>query len=364
MGRRAMERDRSLGEASKVASRKDEHLEFFRSPRAPSSSAWFEHVHLIHQALPEVAASEVDLEVEFLGRRFRAPFMITATTGGTEKGLEVLRCLASCASRLGIGLGLGSLRPALEDEEAVNRFWVRDLAKDIFLAGNIGGVQLVRTDFGRLLDVLKRLGVDALCVHLNPTQEMMQKEGDRDFRGVTEAIARAVEELGLPVIVKEVGCGLSREVGLKLRGIGVQYVDVAGSGGTSFVEVEMVRAGLEGSFDFEDMARWGIPTAASLCEVADLGFRVIASGGIRSGLDAAKAFALGATLVGIAGPAVQAFFEGGEARVEEMLSRMIHTLKTVMVSTSAKRVEDLQKLPRVLLGPLAEWVSARGLCLK
>lgn len=341
--------------------RKREHLDLFRGERGATTagSPWFECVHLVHQALPEMAAGEVVVSTTFAGRVFEAPLFITGMTGGTEEARDINRGLARVASRLGIAFGVGSQRAMIENTALVETYRVRAAAPDVFLAGNIGATQLARLPLPRIREALDLIEADALCVHLNPAQEMAQPEGDRDFRGVVGAIAEAVAGLGRPVIVKEVGCGLSREAGRTLRAAGVRWVDVAGTGGTSFVRVETERGGVMGDPEWAALDAWGIPTAAALTEVAGLGFEVIASGGVRTGIHAAKAVALGARMVGVAAPVIQAWFRAGEEEVERWLRRLIEGLRTAMVLTGCRTLDDLARAPRVLTGPIAEWVRAR-----
>ncbi len=350
-----------MDEHSPTERRKRQHLDPFRGGARATSvgSPWFDQVLLVHQALPEMAADEVVLSTTFAGRLFQAPLFITGMTGGTEEARDINRGLARVASRLGIAFGVGSQRAMIENPALTETYRVRAAAPDVFLAGNVGAAQLARLPLARIREALDLIEADALCVHLNPAHEMAQPEGDRDFRGVVGAIAEAVAGLGRPVIVKEVGCGLSREVARTLCAAGVRYVDVAGMGGTSFVRVEVERGGMTADPEWAALDTWGIPTAAALTEVAGLGLEVIASGGVRSGLDAARAVALGARMVGVAAPVIQAWFRGGEEEVERWLRRLLRGLRTAMVLTGSRTLDDLARAPRVLTGPLAEWVRAR-----
>ncbi len=348
-------------EATKVESRKQEHLAPFRGDGVPSRGAttWLECVHLVHRALPEQHADEVDVSTIFAGRPFSAPLFVTGMTGGTAEAAAINRGIARVAGRLGIGFGLGSQRAMLADPRLASTYQVRDAAPDVFLAGNIGGTQLASTPLDQVREMLDRVGADALCVHLNPAQEMVQPEGDRDFRGVSEAIEDAVRGLGKPVIVKEVGAGISREVAERLRDLGVRHLDVAGVGGTSWVGAELVRRGGDPDPEAAAYWDWGIPTAAALAEVADLGFETIASGGIRNGLDVARSIALGATLAGTASPVIQAWFRGGEQAVADCLTGMIDGLKMAMVLPGSRNLADLRAAPRVITGGLLEWMRQR-----
>ena len=342
--------------------RKREHLAPFKDTGVPARKAttWLECVHLVHQPLPELALDEVDISVTFAGHPFRAPLFITGMTGGTEEARAVNRTLARVAERMGIGFGLGSQRAMVEDPTLAETYAVRDCAPNVFLAGNIGGVQLARLPLATVQDMVSRVQADALCVHLNPAQELVQAGGDRDFRGVASAIKEAVAHLTVPIIVKEVGCGVSREAARRLIDLGVRHLDTAGLGGTSWVGVELLRGGRDSDPDLAAFWDWGIPTAASVLEVAGLGLEVIASGGIRTGLDAARAIALGATLVGVAAPVLQAYFLGGEALVQARLEAIVMGIKQAMLLTGSRDIWAFQKAPKVLLTPLLEWVRQRG----
>ena len=215
------------GLAETIEQRKRDHLAPFRhgGVEARRTTAWFEHVQLIHSALPELSMDQIDLSARFCGRRFLAPLFITGMTGGTQEAGRINRELAAVAQKLGIGFGLGSGRAMLVDQGLIPTYQVRDAAPEVFLAWNLGGVQLPHTPVDRIRRALDVLDADAICVHLNPAQELMQPEGDRDFTGVLDAIGRLVAALDRPVIVKETGAGISRAVGLALHRVGVRHVD-------------------------------------------------------------------------------------------------------------------------------------------
>lgn len=345
--------------------RKRDHLGLFRRRGLPETgtTTWLEHVLLVHQALPELGIDDLDVSASFCGRKFHAPFFITGMTGGTGQARKLNRVLACAAEERGVGFGLGSQRAMLERPRLAPTYEVRSVAPDVFLAGNIGGVQAGTTPPERLRAMLRQVGADALCVHLNPAQEMVQPEGDRAFSGVTAAIAKLVREARVPVIVKETGAGLSRETAGKLRAAGVRHLDVAGAGGTSFAAVEVERRRRAGCSDMSEFRDWGIPTAAALLEVAGLGFEVMASGGIRSGLDAARAIALGADICGVAAPIVRAYFAGGLRSVRAVLDSLEAGLKTAMVLTGSRTLADLRSAPRVIAGDLLDWQRQRGVQL-
>lgn len=247
----------------------------------------------------------------------------------------------------------------MEDSGTAGSYRVRSVAPRVFLAGNLGSVQAAATPVRKVRELLRDVGADALCVHLNPAQEMLQPEGDRGFTGVLRAIGALAHELKVPVIVKETGAGLSRQVALRLRGVGVRHLDVAGTGGTSWVGAEIRRRNGEADPHLSSFWDWGIPTAAALSEVHGLGMEVIGSGGIRTGLDAARAIRLGAQVIGIAAPLLAAYFKDGERGVRREIDALLHGLRTAMVLTGSHTLADLSMAPVVILGDLLEWRRQR-----
>src|SRR5690242_7957559 len=228
-----------------IAKRKADHLEVAASGRADfARSTMLEHVHLAHQALPELAFDDIDLTTELCGKQLRVPLVITGMTGGTAEAAAVNRDLAKAAQAAGVALGLGSQRAMAEHPELTASYQVRDVAPDVVLFGNVGAVQAKAMGAQVVVELAKRIGADAIAVHLNVGQELIQDHGDRDFRGLVDSIARLVDTAGranMPVIVKETGCGMSPQTARALVGAGVHTVDVSGAGGTSWVAVEAVR---------------------------------------------------------------------------------------------------------------------------
>lgn len=342
--------------------RKRDHLAPFRTGGVPAreQTTWLECVRLVHRSLPELAFDELDTSVTFLGRRFALPLFITGMTGGTAEAAAINRDLAAVAERAGIGFGLGSQRAMLVRPESAYTFEVREAAPHVFLAANIGGVQAAKSDTATIRGLVERVGADALCVHLNPAQEMVQPEGDRDFHGVLAAIARLAREVGVPVIAKETGAGVARETAAALADAGVAAIDVSGVGGTTWVGVELRRTGAEHDAHLAGFWDWGVPTAAAVVESRATGLPLIASGGIRTGLDAARALALGATLAGCAAPVIGAYYRGGGAEAAAEIERIARGLRIAMTLTGAPSVAALQRAPRVVTGELAEWCRTRG----
>ena len=319
-------------------------------------------VRLVHDALPDLDADALDLSVSLLGKKLRAPILIAAMTGGTDEAGAINKKLAEIAEERGYGFGLGSQRAMHKRASTAGTYRVRDVAPTALLLGNVGVVQARAMSTDEVRQLVGDVDADALCVHLNPAMELVQPGGDRDFRGGLETIQRLVEELGVPVVVKETGCGLSPAVGMRLRKAGVTRVDVSGAGGTSWVGVETKRAAAAG----DDRARslgeafwdWGIPTAASVALLAPLGFEaIIATGGIATGLDVARAVALGATAAGMARPVLRALHAGGHAEARALLDGVEAELRAAMLLTGCANVSALRTAPRVLGGTLAAWVS-------
>src|SRR5262245_40957600 len=347
-----------------IAKRKADHLEVAASGRAEfAKSTLLEHVHLIHQALPELALDEIDLSTVLAGKRIAAPLVITGMTGGTAEAAAVNRDLARAAQAAGIALGLGSQRAMAEHPELARTYQIRDVAPDVVLFGNIGGVQAIAMGPARVVALASEIGADAICVHLNPGQELIQDRGDRDFRGVRDAIARLVEASPVPVIVKETGCGLSVEAGRALLAVGVHTVDASGAGGTSWVAVEAVRAA-EGSASAAlgaELWDWGIPTAVSGVACAREGLEVIASGGMRTGYDVARALALGARAGGMAAPMLRAQRADGSDGVQAMIERVKRAIRAVCLLTGSRTPAELARAPRHLGTSLRAYLDDLGI---
>ena len=343
-------------------SRKRDHLALCASGDVAfkDKTTLLEQVHLVHRALPELSVDEIDLSASFAGARLKAPLWIGAMTGGAAGARELNGELARIAAELGIGLCLGSMRPMLDDPSRGRDFEVRGAAGDALVLGNIGATAIAAHGPSKILDALDRIGANGVGVHLNPMMELIQPGGDRDFRGALDGIAHLVDAARgrFTVFVKETGCGLSWQDGEALKRVGVKIVEVAGAGGTSWVGVETLRA--QGRD--QELGRlfwdWGVPTAVSTAWMVDLGLEVVASGGVRTGLDAAKALALGASLVGIAAPLVQARAAGGVDAMRSLLEDVVAGLRYAMLGCGAPDVAALRHAPRVLGQELAGWIES------
>lgn len=318
---------------------------------AKGVASGFEAYRFVNCALPEIALEDVDTTMTILGRSLAAPLLISCMTGGTDEARRINRVLARVAQSEGLAMGLGSGRALIEQPDLLPTFDVRDVAPDVLLFANLGAVQLNKgygvEDCRRLVDMLR---ADALVLHLNAVQEALQPEGDTNFRGLLEKIRGVCAELGKPVVVKEVGWGIAPDAVRALFEAGVSAVDLAGAGGTSWSEVERHRiaepwrASVAGAF-----AGWGIPTAECLRAASNIEPRgvLIASGGIRTGLDAVKALALGADLVGVAGPFLRASASGYDA-ASALAREFAQVLRVAMFGLGERTLKDLRKTKRLL----------------
>ena len=347
---------------SETKNRKDEHIKIcleedvqFRKKTACFDDVGFGGIDLRYKSLPETSKSEISLETEFLGKTFSAPLMVSGMTGGTEKGENINRDIAKACQELGIGMGLGSQRAMLENRELSHTYKVRDVAPDIFLAGNIGVLQLGEYSVEDLEWMLEKVGADALAIHINAAQEAVQKDGGSDFKGGVEKIRKVAGALGKPVYVKEVGHGISMEVAKLLSATEIKAIDVGGAGGTSWVGVESFRGNKEKGELFWDI---GIPTPVSILKVRKVfNGKIIASGGIRSGLDVVKSLILGADIGEIALPVLKAQDTAGSKGVKEYLEEKIEEIRTSMFLAGANDVKELKE-KKVVLGPkIEEWLG-------
>lgn len=327
------------------AQRKEEHLAICaRRDVRSARTTGLERYHLVHQALPELDYDSVDTSVRFLGHSLRAPVLISSMTGGTPAAQQVNERLASAAQELGLAMALGSLRAAIEDARLECTYQVRRLAPDVLLFANLGAVQL---NYGYGIDECRRavesVGADALVLHLNPLQEVLQPGGSTRFAGLLERIATICRNLAVPVIVKEVGWGISGDVARRLSDVGVAAIDVAGAGGTSWSEVERLRCSTPEDAEVASaFADWGLPTAEALEQVRQTcpSLPLIASGGIGTGVQVALCLALGANLAGMAGALLGPALESSQS-VLATLRAIVRQLRTAMFCCGAATVADL-----------------------
>jgi len=348
-----------------IESRKSDHIKItLERDVSYRKSTWLEYVELVHQAASDFDPEEVDTTVMLFGREFNAPIVIESMTGGTELAYKINANLAEAAVEFGVPMGVGSQRAGIEKPETTRTFRVaRERAPDGFLIGNIGAAQLVEKGVEYAVEAVEMIEANAIAIHLNALQEIVQPDGRARFKGFFTKIVELKDAVKVPVILKEIGCGLSKEVVAKADGYGVDAFDVAGSGGTNWTLIEMIRAEEGGALGKHELAEvfleWGIPTAATVLEAVSATKKpVIASGGVRTGLDIAKCLALGAYAAGLARPFLKPATESKEM-VLERLGQLTAELKTAMYLVSCRTVNDLRKAPKVLIGPLHEWFKQR-----
>lgn len=334
-----------------LGDRKNEHLDIVLDGRARPSrtTTGFERFTFEHCALPELHLDEIDLSCTFLGKTLRAPFLASSMTGGPARAASINRNLAAGCAELGIALAVGSQRIAIESAGSAGLSReLRAVAPDIVLMANFGAAQLNK-GFG--LDQARRavdmIGADALIIHLNPLQEAVQPEGDRDWRGLLDKIGELAGTLDVPLAVKEVGSGISARLARELLKRGVAVIDVAGAGGTSWAAVEAERIASPARAELaRSFADWGIPTAEAIREVREAApsATIIGSGGIRNGHDAAKAIRMGADITGFAAGVLGAAVESAEAVVSHF-SQMMEQLRIVCFCTGSANLSDLRQAP-------------------
>jgi len=353
--------------AKETENRKAEHIRISLSENVQArATTGFEDIHFIHSALPEINKQEIDLSTNFFNHKFAAPIIAGALTGGTDEATKINANIAQAVEELNLGMGVGSQRAAIEDRRLEKTFAiVRKKAPNAFLIANIGGIQLVN-GYGikEVKKAIEMIDADAIAVHLNALQEAAQPEGQTNFRGVLERIEKITDELDLPVIAKETGAGISVEDAEKLEGAGVRGIDVSGVGGTSFAAVEYYRARDHKNSCQRRLGEvfwdWGIPTALSIIEISQtVKISVIASGGIRNGVDTAKSLALGADLASLSQPVLEASVKGVE-ETKNMLSLLLEELRNAMFLVGADSIQTLMKRPLVITGRTADWLRARG----
>ncbi len=329
-----------------IESRKKDHVELTANEGTQyKSSTGFDRYEFIHNALPEVDFNEVSTQAEFLGQTFSFPLFISSMTGGYEGAASINAIIAEFCEENNLPFGIGSQRAMLENPNLTETFAVvRKKAPNSFICSNIGGAQLIgglsKSKTSQLIDSIE---ANAAIVHLNPLQELMQPEGDRNFKGILDGIQQLVEDAGIPVIVKETGAGISKQVAEKLLNIGVSVIDVSGAGGTSWARVENARKEvLDSSALFNE---WGISTVKCVADISELKtnykFEMIASGGIRSAFDIAKAFALGADFAATAQPIIKAIVNDGREGLEKLFDNWSRDLKIILTLLGCNALSEL-----------------------
>lgn len=344
-------------DAKLTEARKNEHLKVVAENKVEWGETWLDDVVLVHQTMPEINLDDVDTSVTFLGHAYALPLNISGMTGGTAAAKQINRGLAEAAQRAGVSMGVGSQRAMISNPALLDTYAVRDVAPDILLFANIGISHVKKYSPEQIRAAVEAIGANVLCVHLNPAQEIFQNEGDWDFSGAADALKTFCENVGYPVVAKEVGHGISMESAKIVKECGVVAIDVQGSGGTSWAYIDSLRSGK----DATNFKAWGVPTAAAILECKGLGLPVIGSGGVRSGTDIAKCIALGADMTGIALPMLKAVNAGGPEAVVLYIEKLKTELRYAMFLTGSRNIEELKKARYVLTGRLADWAKQRGL---
>ena len=346
---------------SRRAQRKREHIHWALALDEGPVAVGFQDVVLLHNCLPELALREVSLQTALAGRSLEAPIIINAMTGGAPEAGPINAALARVAREKGLAMAVGSQTAGLLDEGLADTYRVvRDENPQGLVIANVGAPTPPEAA-ARAVAMVK---ADMLQVHLNAPQEMVMAEGDKDFRGWLAGIAAIAAHVSVPVIAKEVGFGMAWEEAVKLAEAGAAAVDVGGQGGTNFIDIEARRQGEEAP---DDLRHWGIPTACSLAEVVFFlndRLEVVASGGIRSGFDAAKALALGAVAVGIARPFLKALAQEGEEGLRRRIDQLLSELRLALALTGSRDLAQLRQRPVVVLGLTARWLERRGVDLE
>lgn len=333
--------------------RKKEHIEHYLKSTYKNTTQ-FEDVYIEHDALPELNFSEIHTGTDFLGKTVGCPIMINAITGGSEFSHEINRELSKIARKYNLPIAVGSQTIALKDKDSYKSFEiVRDTIgnKGVILANLNGSASLEEAKHA-----IELLDADGIQLHLNVAQELVMIEGDRDFRGILKNIENIITKIDKPVIIKEVGFGISKDVAKRLYDVGIRYIDVSGKGGSNFIEIEGRR---NHEIDFTDIYSWGIPTAISLiqCRNLEKDLKLIASGGIETSMDILKSLILGAEMTGIAGIILRKLMEDGYGAVDKYMEGLIYKLKILMMLTGSKDIEELKKIPYSIKGELKDLVD-------
>ena len=335
--------------------RKLDHLKYSLEAEESVNGSGFGDISLVHQSLSDIKLSDTDLSTKFLGKRLEVPLLINAITGGHPQTLKINRALAIAARRTGVAMAVGSQRAALEDDSVVSTYRIaREENPDGILLANLSATCSAK----EAQQAIDMVGADGIQVHFNVPQELVMDEGELDFGQVLPNIERLVESVSCPVIAKEVGFGMSRETISKLYRKGIKIMDIGGRGGTNFIYIENARKG----YINRELEGWGIPTAYCLFEGLELGLGVdlIASGGLRTPLAITCALAAGAKMVAMARPFLDLIINESLEALVAYIEKLKFDISRYMVLTGSKNIEDLAKVPLVITGATAEWLTRRG----
>jgi isopentenyl-diphosphate delta-isomerase len=319
-------------------------------------SSGFEDVYLLPDSIPDLDLEEIDLSIDFLGKTISSPLLINALTGGPDQAKNINRILAAMASKFDLAMAVGSMTIAFEEPKLRDSFTVvREMNPDGIILANLGA----NSNYLQAREAVKMIDADGLQLHFNVPQELAMREGDRSFRGIIDNVSRIVDACSVPVIAKEVGFGFSRETVAKLFTAGVRIFDNGGQGGTNFLPIEDQRNGM---FD-NQLDDWGLPTATSLAEIVSMQIpiQVVASGGIRTAQDIAKAIAMGADMVGITGLFLKILLHEGQDELDKKIESLLYQLQSVFLMSGARDCSTIKTKPVLILAKTAEWLRARNI---
>ena len=335
-----------------IADRKAQHIKICLEQSVETGSTLLDQVVLPHSSAPELNEEEIDLSTKFFGKKIDYPIVLSALTGGCKKALKINKNLAIVAEKLNIVLEVGSQRAGIEGKYPKSYSIVRDCAPNAFVIGNLGASQLNNYGASEINRAIEMIDADAFAFHFNALQESIQPEGDAKFHGILEKCGKL--DIKVPLVAKETGCGISGEQAKLFAKYGFKCLDIAGLGGTNFALVESYRGNKTG----KSFTEWGIPTALSILECKASGLPIIASGGIRTGIDGAKSIALGADLFGFARPILLPALRNARA-VEKLVLNFIDELRIVMFLTDSRNIKDLQKVPKIFKTELRNLVEQK-----
>jgi len=357
--------------SKEIKNRKLEHIIICLEENIEASykKTGFQDIEFVHRALPEMDLNEIDTSIKVFNHQFDYPILINAMTGGHEVSKIINKNLANLAKEFNIGLALGSQRAAIKDPKLEYTYKIaRDISPDAFIIGNLGAPQISK-EYGinEIKQAIEMIQANALAIHLNALQECLQSEGEPVYKGVINGLQNIKKELKIPLIVKETGAGIAKEDIILLKNIGIDTIDISGVGGTSWAAVEYYRS-KDKTKNLPEITKtywdWGIPTAVATIEASTADVNLISSGGIRSGLDIAKAIAIGADLVGISLPFLKAAYQDDYKTLQEIMKKFIKELKIAMFLTKSKNLAALKNSNLIISGNTKEWIETRGISVK
>lgn len=331
--------------------RKDAHIENYLRSKSRESTL-LDNVYIEHNAISDVSLDEIDTTIEFMGKKIAMPLMVDAMTGGGSSSVSINEDLSSICETLNIPMAVGSESIAIADEESRESFELVKYKEDLFRVGNLG----FERDFDDFVFARDLIEAHAMQVHLNLAQELVMKEGDNSYHSSLSLITRLVKEFPYPIIVKETGSGISKAVAKKLVDAGVKYIDVAGKGGTNFIEIEDLR---DFEVDYSDLYDWGIPTAKSIIDVRSVSndIFIIASGGIKTAMDVVKSIIIGADMAAMSGEVLNYLLHGGYDACESFLKEINLKIKIIMALLGVRTIDQLKEVDYKLVGELKELIE-------